>query len=167
MNYHDEGELWYFIGARVSPTAQVCAVTHGIVSEEGDVELETSNATRVPPTSKRNKIGSNKNNKEETFSGYLQYYKSTSTPKATTNKKVQQKLYNKEKPKVKRIYLGINEAHQKFGHISERMLQLTAKRDNIVLIGKLQPFPACLLYKATQRPVKKTTDTYGCMRSFS
>jgi hypothetical protein len=48
MNYDDEGELWYFIGARVSPTAQVCAVTHGTVSEdEDDVELETSGATRV------------------------------------------------------------------------------------------------------------------------
>jgi hypothetical protein len=56
MNYDDEGELWYFIGARVSPTAQVCAVTHGIVSEDdGDTELETSNATRVSPKNKRNK----------------------------------------------------------------------------------------------------------------
>jgi hypothetical protein len=53
--------------------------------------------------------------------------------------------------------LDINEAHQKFGHMSERMLQLTAKRNNIVLTGKIQPCPACLLYKATQRPVKKTT----------
>jgi hypothetical protein len=41
--------------------------------------------------------------------------------------------------------------------MTERMLQLTVKRDNIVLTGKLQPFPACLLYKAAQRPVKKTT----------
>jgi hypothetical protein len=72
MNYDDAGELWYFIGARVSPTAQV----------------------------------------------------------------------NKEKPKVKRIYLDINESHQKFGHMSERMLKLTATRDNIVLTGKLQPCPA-------------------------
>jgi hypothetical protein len=89
MNYDDEGELWYFIGARVSPKAQVCAVTHGIVSEDkGDIELETSNATRVSPTSKRNNIGSNKNNIEETFSGYLQECKSTSTSKPTTNKKV-------------------------------------------------------------------------------
>jgi hypothetical protein len=84
MNYDDEGELWYFMGARVSPTAQVCAVTHGIVSEdEGEVELETSNATRVSSKNKQNKIGSNKNNKGETFSGYLQDYKSTSTHKAT------------------------------------------------------------------------------------
>jgi hypothetical protein len=48
MNYDDECELWYFIEARVSPTAQVCAVTHGIVSEEkGVAELEMSNETRV------------------------------------------------------------------------------------------------------------------------
>jgi hypothetical protein len=53
--------------------------------------------------------------------------------------------------------LDINEPHQKFGHMSERMLQLTAKRDNIVLTGKLQPCPACLMYKEPQRPVKKTT----------
>jgi hypothetical protein len=99
--------------------------------------LETSNATRVSPKNKRNKIGSNKNNKEATFSGYLQDYKSTSTPKATINKKIQQKVNNKEKPKVKRIYLDINKAHQRFGHMSERMLQLTAKRHNIVLTGKL------------------------------
>jgi hypothetical protein len=58
---------------------------------------------------------------------------------------------------VKRIYLDINEAHQKFGHMSEKMLQLTAKRYNIVLKGKLQLCPACLLYKATHRQVKKTT----------
>jgi hypothetical protein len=25
MNYNDEGELWYFIGARISPTAHVCS----------------------------------------------------------------------------------------------------------------------------------------------
>jgi hypothetical protein len=30
-------------------------------------------------------------------------------------------------------------------------------RYNIVLTGKLQPCPACLLYKATQQTVKKTT----------
>jgi hypothetical protein len=161
MNYDNEGELWYFIGARVSPTAHVCEVTHGTVSEDEDeVELEMSGATRVSPTNKRNKIGStssNNNNKEVAFSGYLQGYKTKSTHKVTNNKKVQKKVYNKEKSKVKRIYLDINEAHQKFGHMSERMLQLTAKRDNIVLTGKLQPRPACLLYKATQRPVKKTT----------
>jgi hypothetical protein len=112
------------------------------------------------PNDKRNKIGStssNNNNKEETFSGYLQDYKPKSTYKATTNKKAQQKIHNKDKPKVKSIYLDINEAHQMFGHMSEMMLQLTAKRDNIVLTGKLQPCPAFLLYKATQRPVKKTT----------
>jgi hypothetical protein len=104
MNYDDEGALWNFMGARVSPTAQVCAVTHRTVSEDkDDVKLETSNATRVSPTSKRNKIRSNSNNKEETFSGYLQDYQSTSTPKATTNKKVQQKVYDKENPKVKRM----------------------------------------------------------------
>jgi hypothetical protein len=146
MNYDDKGELWYFISARVSPTAQVCAVTHGIVSEDEDnVELETSKATRVSPKNKKNKIGSSNNNKEETLSGYLQDYKSPSTPKATTNKKGQPKVNGKEKPKVKRIYLEINEAHQKFGHMSERLLQLTAKRDNIILTGKLQPCPACLL----------------------
>jgi hypothetical protein len=75
MNYNNEGELWYFIGACVSPTAQVCAVTHGTESEDEDeVEQETAAASRVSPTNKRNKIGStssnnNNNNKEETFSG--------------------------------------------------------------------------------------------------
>jgi hypothetical protein len=58
--------------------------------------------------------------------------------------------------KVEKIYLDINETHQKFGHMSERMLQLTAKWDSIVLTSKLQPCSACLLYKATQRPVRKT-----------
>jgi transposase InsO family protein len=53
--------------------------------------------------------------------------------------------------------LDINEAHQKLGHMSERLLQLTAMQDNIVLTGKLQPCSACLLYIATRRPVKKTT----------
>jgi hypothetical protein len=127
MNYDNEGELWYFIGARVSPTAQVRAVTHGTVSEDKEEEeQETSSASRVSPTNKRNKIGStssNNNTKEETFSGYLQEYKSKSTYKATTNTKAQQKVDNKDKTKVKRIYLDINEAHQKFGHMSERMLQ--------------------------------------------
>jgi hypothetical protein len=53
--------------------------------------------------------------------------------------------------------MDINEAHQKFGHIRERMLKITAQRDNLVLIGKVQPCSACLLYKASQRPVKKDT----------
>jgi hypothetical protein len=45
MNYNNEGELWYFIGARVSPAAQVCTVTHGTISEDKDkVEQETSSA---------------------------------------------------------------------------------------------------------------------------
>jgi hypothetical protein len=161
MNYDNEGELWCFIEARVSPTAQVYAVTYGTISEDKEeVEQETSGASRVSPTNRRNKIGStssNNKNKEETFSRYLQDYKSKSTFKATTNKKVQQNVHNKEKTTAKRIYLDINEAHQKFGHMSERMLQLTAKRDNIVITGKLQTCPACLLYKATQVPVKKTT----------
>ena len=65
---------------------------------------------------------------------------------------------NKREPKERSKYMDINEAHQKFGHISERMLQVTAKRDKIVLTGKLQPCSECLLYKATQRPVKQETD---------
>jgi hypothetical protein len=113
----------YFIESRLSPTAQVCAVTHGTVSEDEDeVEQETSSALRISPTNKRNKIGSassNNNNKEATFSGYLQDYK-PKPPQATTHKKTQQKVYDKEKSKVKRIYLDINEAHQKFGHMSEK-----------------------------------------------
>jgi hypothetical protein len=36
INYDNEGELWYFIGARVSTTAQVCAVTHDMVLEDED-----------------------------------------------------------------------------------------------------------------------------------
>jgi hypothetical protein len=49
MNYDYEGELWYFIGAHVSPTAHVCAVTHGTVSDdEQEVEQETSGASHVP-----------------------------------------------------------------------------------------------------------------------
>jgi hypothetical protein len=57
MNYNNEGELWYFIGARVSPTAQVCAVTHGTVSEDEDeVEQETSNASHISPKSNRSKL---------------------------------------------------------------------------------------------------------------
>jgi hypothetical protein len=64
-NYNDEGGLWYFIGAQVSPTAHVCAVTNGTASEDEDeVELETSGATRLSPTNKRNKIGSTKYNKK-------------------------------------------------------------------------------------------------------
>jgi hypothetical protein len=51
--------------------------------------------------------------------------------------------------------MDINEALQKFGHISERMMKITAQRDNLVLTGKLQPCSACLLYKGSQRPVKK------------
>jgi hypothetical protein len=53
--------------------------------------------------------------------------------------------------------MDINEAHQKFGNISERMPKITAQRDNFVLTGKLQRCSACLLYKASQRPVKKDT----------
>jgi hypothetical protein len=53
--------------------------------------------------------------------------------------------------------MDINEAHPKFGHISERILKITAQRDNLVSTGKLQPCSLCLLYKASQRPVKKDT----------
>jgi hypothetical protein len=37
------------------------------------------------------------------------------------------------------------------------MLKIIAQRDNLMLTGKLQPCSACLLYKASQRPVKKDT----------
>jgi hypothetical protein len=43
--------------ACVSPTAEVCAVTRGTVSEDKEeVEQETSAASRVSPTNKRNKV---------------------------------------------------------------------------------------------------------------
>jgi hypothetical protein len=96
----------------------------------------------------KNKVANN--NKVEVFSGYLKEYKvstkedSTSQPKNAT-RRIQPKL------------MDINEAHQNFGHISERMLKITAQRDNWVLTGMLQPCSACLLYKASQRPVKKDT----------
>jgi hypothetical protein len=57
-----------------------------------------------------------------------------------------QQATKKLQPKL----MDINEAHQKFGHISETMLKITAQRDNLVLTGKLQP---C----TSQRPVKKDT----------
>jgi hypothetical protein len=69
---------------------------------------------------------------------------STSQPKGI-NRKVLPKL------------MDINEAQQKFGHISERMLKITTQRDNLVLTGKLKPCSAYLLYKASQRLVKKDT----------
>jgi hypothetical protein len=49
MNYDDEGELWYLIRVRVSPTAHLCAVTHGTVLEDKEeVKQETSTASRIP-----------------------------------------------------------------------------------------------------------------------
>jgi hypothetical protein len=48
--------MWYFIGARVSPTAHMCAVivTHGTVTEDKEeVAQETSGATRPSSTKKR------------------------------------------------------------------------------------------------------------------
>jgi hypothetical protein len=53
--------------------------------------------------------------------------------------------------------MDINKAHHKFGHISERMLKITAQRDNLLMTGRLQAGSACVLYKATQIPVKKGT----------
>jgi hypothetical protein len=67
--------------------------------------------------------------------------------------------------------MDINEAHQKFGHISERMLKITVQRDNLVLTGKLQSCSACLLYKASKKDsLMKATyagerTPHGCVRT--
>jgi hypothetical protein len=86
MNYSEEGELWYFSGACVSSTAQVCAVTHGTVTKDEDkVKQKPTAATRFSPTNTRNKIGSSNNN--------------INKRKTPRNDEVKQKKPNKQKIK--------------------------------------------------------------------
>ena len=144
MSYDKANELWYLVGARVRVSDTVCTVCSKSKSFDAQCNVMVDN-------------NNNNNNKEESFSGYLTDYKSkTKNNKQHKNSGTKEPI--KTEPKDRPKYMEINEAHQKFGHISERMLQVTAKRDNIVVTGKLQPCSACLLYKATQRPVKKETD---------
>jgi hypothetical protein len=98
MNYNNKGELWYFIGARVSLVALVCAVTQGMATEdEEEVKQEMSVASRSSATKKRNTIGSsiNINNKEETFSGYLQVIRLQNLTKQQVKTQVRQETTNK------------------------------------------------------------------------
>ena len=146
MSYDEDKELWYLLGARVrvSDTVYTICSKSKLFDEQCNTMVDDNN-------------NNNNNNKEESFSGYLTHYKSMSKMSKQLKNSVP-KEPNKIGPKGHSKYMDINKAHQKCGHISQRMLQITAKRDNIVLTGKLQPCSACLLCKETQIPVKKETD---------
>jgi hypothetical protein len=60
------------------------------------------------------------NSKVEVFSGYLEDYKVSAKEDSTPTS---QKSTQRVQPRL----MDINEAHQKFGHISERMLKITAQ----------------------------------------
>ena len=104
MSYDDENKLWYLVGARVRVSDTVYTVRSKSKSFDAQRNIMVDN---------------NNNNKEESFSGYLTDYKSkTKDNKQQKNNgsKEHTKKESKERPK----YMDINEAHQKFGHISER-----------------------------------------------
>jgi hypothetical protein len=65
----------------------------------------------------------------------LQGYKPTQ-PDKTTSKDTSKTINDKQEVKVKKSYQDVNEAHPKSGHMSEKNLQLTARRDNFVLAGR-------------------------------
>jgi hypothetical protein len=110
--------------------------------------VTSKSKTTIASGNSKNKVVNN--SKVEAFSGYLKDYEVSAKEDSTPTS---QKSTQRVRPKL----MDFNEAHQKFGHISERMLKITAQRDNLVLTGKLLTCSACLLYKASQRPVKKDT----------
>jgi hypothetical protein len=54
-----------------------------------------------------------------------------------SNKEDKKQQTDVKAKKVRPKIMNINKAHQKLGHISERMLKVNAQRDNWVLTGKL------------------------------
>jgi hypothetical protein len=76
-----------------------------------------SKTTTASGNSKNNVVN---NSKVEFFSGYLKDYKVSAKEDSTL---IPQKTTKKTRHKL----MDIDEAHQKFGHISERMLQITAQ----------------------------------------
>jgi hypothetical protein len=111
MSYHKENELWYLVG-------QSCTKVQAMVNAVQSKSEMTTTSSNI-----KNKVA--KNNKVEAYSGYLKDYK------ASTKEDQQQTAVDKNK-KIQPKLMDINEAHQKFGHISERMLKITVQRDNLV-----------------------------------
>ena len=64
---------------------------------------------------------------------------------------------NGEERKNYHTTMNINEAHQKFGHVSEDILRRSMRYHGIKVTGELRPCPACSLYKAKARKVEKIT----------
>ncbi len=54
--------------------------------------------------------------------------------------------------------IDINEAHDKLGHIGERLIRKTLKHLNIEVYGELKNCEGCRLAKAKQKNVSKTTN---------
>ena len=61
------------------------------------------------------------------------------------------------KNKSNRFQMDINEAHQKFGHLSEGVLRRSMKYHGYELTGELRTCAACALFKARARPLAKVT----------
>ena len=80
--------------------------------------------------------------------------------------KGEQKLFNVERiveedeeteKKVRKQYMDINEAHQKFGHATESVVRETLKALEIIPTGKMSVCDGCARAKATQKRTNKTT----------
>ena len=131
MSYDEDNELWYLIGARMKVPATVNAIT---------------SKKKTPPASKHKNTKNTKvvkENKEESFSGYLKDYKAPTTEEHVKSVKVRPKL------------MDINEAHQKFGHISEKMLKLTAQRDNYCVDWETTTMLCLLTLQSNTAPSKE------------
>ena len=59
--------------------------------------------------------------------------------------------------KERKQYMDINEAHQKFGHATERVVRETLKTLEIIPTGKMSVCDGCARAKATQKRTNKTT----------
>ena len=53
--------------------------------------------------------------------------------------------------------IDINEAHVKYGHVSEKMLRKTLRKIGIIPIGVMDKCKACAMSKAKHKAVKKFT----------
>jgi len=127
-----------------------CTQTAGTTTKYQHTRTDTEDVLNINDT----KPHPQARGKNARISDVLDVTETRNQGKQEKSPKTEGKTKNKN---VQGLNMDINEAHQKFGHVSEEILRRSMKYHGINVTGTLRPCAACAMFKARARNVEKVS----------
>ena len=142
MLYNPSTRLWYMNGIRLPEDKLLLNTVN--TSLLCNKEEPTSISTTSPMNSENNEL-------------CVSFTSKSSIQSVMDQESILNQSTGDNLNKQQQIKININDAHQKFGHINERLLRSSMGKYGYKVFGTFVPCHACMLFKAKRRAVAKLT----------